>query len=219
MAKKAIKHVTAPFRGFEAPAAPRELPAHGRPLFLPRLIAEAALKVEQLDPGRRDSAHEVFRKWARDLRAGVIAAQNEVQVEQDFYKGLLGALGYVTSAGVETGRPWSLQTKWHVAGAGTADAALGRFEKDDAGHLAGTPVVLVEVERAGKDLDRREAGSGRSPVQQVWDYLNAADEPARWAIVSNYDEIRLYSRIALERLPAPLPRHRPRRRAARHPAL
>src|SRR5207248_5026202 len=135
---------------------------------LPDLLVQAAAD-KRIDTQARDRAHTTFLKWIQDLKAGVLAAQTETQVEQDFYNGLLASLGYATSAGVETGRPWTMQTKWHVPGVGIADVALGHFRLDEAGALAGEPLVMVEVERAGKDLDRKDS-SGRSPVQQAWDY-------------------------------------------------
>ena len=43
-----------------------------------------------------------------------------------------------------------------------------------------------------RDLDARMPGRNKTPVQQVWEY--AMDAPgARWVLVSNYVEIRLYA--------------------------
>jgi hypothetical protein len=133
----------------------------------------------------------VFRKWADDLGAGVLKALNEIQVENEFYN-LLKSLGYASHADVPTGQAWTLQPKWYITGVGPADAALGHFANDASGKLTGAPLVVVELERPGKDLDRKES-TGRSPVQQAWDYLNGS-ESAQWAIVYNGVEFRLYSR-------------------------
>ncbi len=187
--KKAIQPATPSF--FPTIPPPPLLPGV-RPLFLPALLDEAAGEVNRYLSKECSHAHQAFKKWIADIEAGVIDAQTETQVEQDFYKILLKSLGYTTSADVETGQAWTLQTKWSEIGADKADATLGRFQLGDAGELVGQPSVCVEVKGATKDLDRRDA-KGRSPVQQAWDYLNSS-ETAEWAIVSNYREIRLYSR-------------------------
>ncbi len=173
------------------------LPTAARPLFLPDLVRQAATSMQGETP-ERIRAQVVFTKWAADLKAGVLHARNEGQVEQNFYSGLLDALGYKTSAGVETGQPWTMQPKLYLPGIGTPDVALGTFRVGADGHLDSKALVVVEVERAGKDLDRKESSSGRSPVQQAWDYLNGS-ESARWAIVSNYVEVRLYSKARTSR--------------------
>ena len=72
-------------------------------------------------------------------------------------------------------------------------AALGKFRLDESGRLSGEPLVMVELTGAKVDLDRKMPTRNITPVQQVWNYLNAS-ESAQWAIVCNYAEIRLYSR-------------------------
>ena len=52
---------------------------------------------------------------------------------------------------------------------------------------------MVELKGAKVDLDRKMPTRNITPVQQVWNYLNAS-ESAQWAIVCNYAEIRLYNR-------------------------
>ena len=52
---------------------------------------------------------------------------------------------------------------------------------------------MVELKGARIDLDRKMPTRNITPVQQVWNYLNASDS-AQWAMVCNYAEIRLYSR-------------------------
>ena len=173
-------------------AAASPLPAHVRPLFLPDLVQQAA-RNKQIDAQKRDRAHLDFAKWARDLKAGVLQQLNETQVEQDFNHVLLRALGYTTQSDVAAGQPWTLTPKWPVPGSGEVDAALGKFRFDETGKLTGEPLVMVELKGARIDLDRKMPTRNITPVQQVWNYLNASDS-AQWAIVCNYAEIRLYSR-------------------------
>ncbi|MGC8642388.1 MAG: hypothetical protein ACP5XB_21205, partial [Isosphaeraceae bacterium] len=172
------------------PAAP--LPAHIRPLFLPDLVQQIARNM-RIDANRREQAHPAFRKWARDLKSGILQQLTETQVEQDFNHVLLRALGYTTQADVADGQPWTLTPKWPVPGSGEVDAALGKFQLDETGKLTGEPLVMVELKGAKVDLDRKMPTRNITPVQQVWNYLNASDS-AQWAIVCNYVEIRLYSR-------------------------
>ncbi|HEX8203300.1 MAG TPA: Eco57I restriction-modification methylase domain-containing protein, partial [Isosphaeraceae bacterium] len=187
MAKTSSPAAQPLFPGIRVPA----LPASARPLFLPDLVRQAA-QAKQIDAPRRDRARAAFRKWSDDLRAGVLHAQTETQVEQDFTKVLLAALGYTTSADVPTGSAWTMTPKWPVPGAGIVDVALGHFHGDEAGARTGRPLVMVELKGAGTDLDRKQARA-LSPVQQAWDYLSSS-ETAQWAIVSNFVEVRLYSR-------------------------
>jgi hypothetical protein len=168
------------------------LSAHLRPLFLPDLVHQAA-RNKQVDTKRREQAHPAFKKWALDLKGGVLQQLHETQVEQDFNHVLLRGLGYTTQSDVAAGQPWTLTPKWNVPGSGEVDAALGRFRLDESGKLTGEPLVMVELKGARVDLDRKMPTRNITPVQQVWNYLNAS-ETAQWAIVCNYAEIRLYSR-------------------------
>ena len=102
-------------------------------------------------------------------------------------------LGYTTQSDVASDQPWTLTPKWNVPGSGEVDAALGKFRLDESGRLSGEPLVMVELKGAKVDLDRKMPTRNITPVQQVWNYLNAS-ESAQWAIVCNYAEIRLYSR-------------------------
>ncbi|MBI1867561.1 MAG: N-6 DNA methylase [Methylocystis sp.] len=72
---------------------------------------------------------------------------------------------------------------------GKVDVALGRFRDAE-----GVNDIAAPFEFKGPtthDLDAPMPGRGRSPVQQAWDY--AMDAPgARWVLVSNCLEIRLY---------------------------
>ena len=118
---------------------------------------------------------------------------HETQVEQDFNHVLLRGLGYTTQSDVASDQPWTLTPKWNVPGSGEVDAALGEFRLDESGRLSGEPLVMVELKGAKVDLDRKMPTRNITPVQQVWNYLNAS-ESAQWAIVCNYAEIRLCSR-------------------------
>ena len=81
----------APASRFPAPhssARGAPLAAHIRPLFLPDLVQQLA-RNKQIDANRREQAHPAFRKWAKDLKQGVLQQLHETQVEQDFNHVLL----------------------------------------------------------------------------------------------------------------------------------
>src|SRR5271157_1935148 len=198
MAKKPSPEKPAPssllpgFQHLIPSAAAAPLAAHIRPLFLPDLVQQIA-RNKQIDANRREQAHPAFRKWAKDLKQGVLQQLHETQVEQDFNHVLLRGLGYTTQSDVASDQPWTLTPKWNVPGSGEVDAALGKFRLDESGWLSGEPLVMVELKGAKVELDRKMPTRNITPVQQVWNYLNAS-ESAQWAIVCNYAEIRLYSR-------------------------
>jgi hypothetical protein len=191
----------------------RPLPASVQALFLPALVKSAAENVQiHLYSERREQARSVFLQWIEKLRSGLLRDLGETQVEQDFTTQLLAALGYSTVGQTLPGQPWSMQPKWGFPNVGIADVVLGRFEHISQGSgVTGQAKVVVELKGARADLDRKDPSTGRSPVQQAWDYLTASDT-ARWAIVSNFVEIRLYHRdkgrdhlhrVALESLEDP----------------
>src|SRR5271157_4934261 len=176
-------------------AAAAPLAAHIRPLFLPDLVQQIA-RNKQIDANRREQAHPASRKWAQDLKQGVLQQLHETQVEQDFNHVLLRGLGYTTQSDVASDQPWTLTPKWNVPGSGEVDAALGTFRLDESGWLSDEPLVMVELKGAKVDLDRKMPTRNITPVQQVWNYLNAS-ESAQWAIVCNYAEIRAEDRHAV----------------------
>jgi len=89
MAKKPSPEKPAPssllpgFQHLIPSAAAAPLAAHVRPLFLPDLVQQLA-RNKQIDANRREQAHPVFRKWAQDLKQGILQQLHETQVEQDF---------------------------------------------------------------------------------------------------------------------------------------
>ena len=112
---------------------------------LPARPGSANRSHKQINANRREQAHPVFRKWAKDLKQGVLQQLHETQVEQDFNHVLLRGLGYTTQSDVASDQPWTLTPKWNVPGSGEVDASLGRFRLDESGWLSGEPLVRVEL--------------------------------------------------------------------------
>lgn len=80
-----------------------------------------------------------------------------------------------------------MRVKQPVPGGTTVDLALGHFSDGDSAILA--PFELKGPKVA---LDRIMASRQKTPVQQAWDY--AMDAPgARWVVISNMKELRLYA--------------------------
>jgi len=155
-----------------------------RALFIPRLVREAAKHVALSGPAQ-DKAYAIAVQWADLESSGKLAKHKETSIDTQFLDQLFGdGLGFQLKTKSPDG--WTLEHKFTVKGAGTADAAFGEFPK------AGTPTVVVELKDSTTDLDR-DRFNGRTPVQQCWDYLNALPG-CPWGIVSNFKQIRLYHR-------------------------
>ena len=86
--KPALSSLLPGFQHLIPSAAAAPLAAHIRPLFLPDLVQQIA-RNKQIDANRREQAHPAFRKWAKDLKQGVLQQLHETQVEQDFNHVLL----------------------------------------------------------------------------------------------------------------------------------
>ena len=85
-------------------------------------------------------------------------------------------------------RDYHLDREFTVPGVGGVDGAIGDFPLKPGG----SPVAVIELKGASVDLDR-DRSRGRTPVQQLWDYLNALPD-CPWGILSNFSTIRLYHR-------------------------
>ena len=152
------------------------------PLFHPRIIG----RITDNAPEELPEEHaEVIQNWAATIQSRAIFQQSEVSVHGHFTQRILiGVLGYT---GFDDCEEWTLQPECPV-GTGAVDVALGHFTVEDRHVVA--PFELKPAKL--RDLDAIMPGRNKTPVQQVWEY--AMDAPgARWVLVSNYVEIRLYA--------------------------
>lgn len=124
------------------------------------------------------------RQWADDARDKFFRRQNESQLEQRFNGELLQAvLGYRPFSGGSVG---TLKPKVAI-GPRIVDVALGAFDG-----LTESVVAPLELKGPAVELDKIMPGRAKTPVQQAWEY--AADAPgARWVLVSNMLQLRLYA--------------------------
>ena len=122
--------------------------------------------------------------WASSLAQGVY--DSETQNDAEFIQRILiDVLGYIGSS---SGTVWTI-AKNQPVGTGNVDVALGHFSVDGDIRIA-APFELKGART--KDLDAVMPGRNKSPVQQAWEYAMDA-KGAKWVLVSNYREIRLYA--------------------------
>jgi hypothetical protein len=123
--------------------------------------------------------------WAAQVRHPNFRKAKETAVRGEFVqKVLVTVLGYTPYHPSET---FTIATEESL-GKGAVDTALGTFSHDQR-------LILAPFELKGPgtdDLDAIMPGRNKSPVQQAWEY--AIDAPgAKWVLVSNCAEIRLYA--------------------------
>lgn len=149
------------------------------PLFHPRII-EKHTKA----PAALPAAHaDILSSWAESLSKG--AFNRETSHDGEFIQRILiDVLGYTGSS---AGAKWTLGKNQPV-GSGNVDVALGHFSADSVQIVA--PFELKGAKT--RDLDAIMPGRNKSPVQQAWEYAMDA-KGAKWVLVSNYREIRLYA--------------------------
>ncbi len=150
------------------------------PLFHPRVI-EKHIKYSYVMPEKHDA---ILKSWAQGLSQGKF--NQETQHDGEFIQHILiDVLGY---KGSNSGNEWTV-SKNQAVGVGNVDTALGFFRsKDDYEIIA--PFELKGAKT--RDLDANMPGRNKSPVQQAWEYAMDA-KGAKWVLVSNYREIRLYA--------------------------
>lgn len=148
-------------------------------LFHPKVI-EKHLKTVKEPPQKHILT---MSKWAENLAKGVY--DSETQNDSEFIQRILiDLLGYTGSG---SGDNWSL-TKNLPLGKGNVDVALGNFSLTQVSITA--PFELKGA--STKNLDSIMPGRNKTPIQQAWEYAMDA-KGAKWVLVSNYREIRLYA--------------------------
>jgi len=150
------------------------------PLFHPRVI-EKHTKAPKALP---DAHAAILSAWGESLAKGTF--DRETSHDGEFIQRILiNVLGYTGSS---AGAHWTVGKNQPV-GSGNVDVALGHFSADSAQIVA--PFELKGAKT--RDLDAIMPGRNKSPVQQAWEYAMDA-KGAKWVLVSNYREIRLYGK-------------------------
>jgi len=148
-------------------------------LFHPRVIKNHSKHVLPVS----HSSKKILEKWSQNLKKNILDV--ETKNDGDFIQQILiNVLGFV---GRHDGAEWTVEKNQPV-GSGNVDVALGVFTNDSV-----KIVAPFELKGASyKDLDVMMSGRNKTPVQQAWEYGMDA-EGAKFVIVSNYREIRLYA--------------------------
>ncbi|HET7576354.1 MAG TPA: N-6 DNA methylase [Sphingomicrobium sp.] len=151
-------------------------------LFNPKIIQSVINSAAEL---QTQAGQAAAADWAKRAADPGLDLQNESQLEQEFNRIIVqDVLGYVAPA---PSKPGTMRVKQPVPGGTTVDLALGQFSDNDS-HI----VAPFELKGPKVPLDRIMPGRQKTPVQQAWDY--AMDAPgARWVLVSNMKELRLYA--------------------------
>jgi hypothetical protein len=158
------------------PAAPRSLRA---PLLAYKVVEEAIRRCPPFDEAIVSAAADYSRK-VRGLKAAKEKTFSPVFIDEVLIK----ILGY---SRIDPDKPYTLADQ-QTLGSGAVDTALGNFQVGEETR------VLAPFELKGpdtKDLDHIMPGRGKTPVQQAWEYANDAPG-AKWVLVSNCVEVRLY---------------------------
>src|SRR5687767_4727353 len=150
------------------------------PLFHPRVIEKHIRAANDLP-----SAHAtILRSWGQNLKEGRF--DRETSHDGEFIQRILiDILGYTGSS--SGGAQWTVGKNQPV-GTGNVDVALGYFSVDSTQIIA--PLELKGAKT--RDLDAIMPRRNKSPVQQAWEYAMDA-KGAKWVLVCNYREIRLYA--------------------------
>ena len=135
------------------------------------------------------AAIKVIQRWVRSLEHSDLEKTKEVTVQGPFLGRIFGdCLGYEQAGG-------GYETHHLVAELGikqdSADAGLGFYTA-----TLKTTRVVVELKDAQTSLDKKQIGRARNetPVEQAFRYASKEDG-CKWIIVSNFKEIRLYSKF------------------------
>lgn len=159
-------------------------------VILPKILQKAAID-HRLAKEAEDAAHRVIVKWAEMERKHRLVPQKETSLQWQFLTDVFcGVLGYTPFS--ENAPQWNLVSPFNVNG-GAADGAIGRFWPGGND----VPRALIELKGPMVNVDR-DRFSGRTAVDQVFDYLIAVPD-CPWGIVCNYVGFRLYHRNRTKR--------------------
>ena len=158
-----------------------------RLFYGPTLSKRAA--IAELSDEKLAAGINVIGKWVWSLQHSDLDKTKEVSVQGPFLSRIFGdCLGYEQAGG-------GFETHHLVAELGikqdSADAGLGFYTA-----TLKTTRVVVELKDANTSLDKKQIGRARNetPVEQAFRYASKEDK-CKWIIVSNFKEIRLYSKF------------------------
>lgn len=140
------------------------------------------------------SKKEIIRPWIERIESGRILEKNEEQMQSEFITLVFEKLlGYVDN--LQNNEEWNIETEKKTDLDGKKpDGTFGYFYRDSSKDLVKAVLELKDAHH--KDLDRRQnrKDDKRTPVEQGFDYAPKYKKGrAKWVLISNFNEIRLYS--------------------------
>lgn len=153
------------------------------PLFHPKVLKK--LNEGLIKPSEEHT--EILSSWAQSITDGTIYKRKETELQGLFRdKIVTQVLGYKPFSGANT---YDVFPEYPIAGK-FVDLGLGAFDPHD--DKKSVCQGVFELKGAKTKLDSVMAGRNKTPVQQAWEYAMDV-KGARWVLVSNYIEIRLYA--------------------------
>ena len=146
-----------------------------------------------------ESIKKSISNWQKQCETFIKGIDKETTDSGPFIKVVFeNILGYHDKG--TSAENFTLISEFAIEGAGQgnstgfSDLALGYFKKDQS-KFSGDAQVLVEFkDQSSDDLEKPSQRKDKlSPVNQCWNYLNSYNK-AKWGIVTNYNEIRLYNK-------------------------
>lgn len=130
---------------------------------------------------------QIISGWIEKIQDGTLARMNEIEVHAPFTQQVMcKLLGYETMGEATS---YTIAREYPVA-RGHVDLALGVFSGDKEKETVLAPFELKGAKT--KDLDAMMSGRHKTPVQQAFEYARDI-KGAKWVLVSNYVELRLYA--------------------------
>ncbi|WMP16425.1 Eco57I restriction-modification methylase domain-containing protein [Thiothrix lacustris] len=159
-------------------------------LFHPRSLSKALTASNSLKDGQIPAAaRKVLEEWHAMITDGSIQKQNEKKLQPEFFRDLCGVvLGYksFSQKDKKTGQ-WTLGYE-EKSGKGFSDLSFGIFSEKNKQRLA--PLELKDPRTSNMDIPM--LGRKLSTVDQATQYAVNSNGEAKWFLVSNCLEIRLY---------------------------
>lgn len=137
-------------------------------------------------PGIHDK-RKIVACWIDELVSGRIAQSKEEEIKPRFLNEIFGdVLGYAFRGS----NSWNARFEFKTFVDTTkADAALGTFVLSETG-IINDVIAIVEIKDFYSDLDKSKNNNNQTPLEQAFGYAHKTN--ARWVVVSNFQEIRLY---------------------------
>jgi len=152
------------------------------PLFNPKIIKKRLADSAILKNGEIPANHKaLIEKWLSNQ--AVFEKTKEITLDSDFLPFFKALLGYKSPGDQKNAKNWDVEPQLN-----NIDYALGKFSKTEK-------TVLVPFEFKGQDttdLTRPMKGRKESTVQQASRYALESQGTAKWFLVSNSVEFRLY---------------------------